>query len=256
MTRRAGKSFLKVMGLCLSGVALIATVLPPAADYINKLGGPRIPDKWTSLSFFFAIGLWIAAIVAFWLLRQAGRQIVTVLRRGIEERYARADEVDEVYRVCCSLYHREDHIINKQSLREFMATNSRTAKFFFKNGEPVGIYIVFSINREAVRKYLDGSFNSAQQLHTRNAVGDRGKPAGLYVTNIAAHGLSARGMAIESLKSDLKARIRAHRSIEYVFGRMANEDGARIIRKAGFYKIHPHNPDEQVWQYHVPVLPD
>ena len=256
MARRSNRSLLRVMNRSLFVIATIATIWPPVADYINKLGGPKIPEKWNSVAFFSSIGLWVAALVTYWLLSVAGRQIMTVLRRGIEERYAHADEVDLVYKVCCSLYHREDHIINKQSLQEFMKANSHTAKIFYKNGGPVGIYIVFSINREAVRRYLDGSFTNAQQLHARNAISDRGKPTGLYVTNVAAEGLSARGMAVESLKKDIAQRIHTHRSIEYVFGRMANEDGSRILRKAGFYKIHPHLPDEQVWQYHVPVLTD
>jgi len=196
----------------------------------------------------------IGTLLISWLLLNwvEGR-----LKLGISERYARSTEVEEVFRICRGFYARDDHVINRDSLQCFMSTSSRTVKIFEKDKQPVGLYIVFAINGEAVRKIRDGTIPNAQALNARHAVRDRGKPAGLYVTNICASGFIARGRAVESLKEDLADRIRRHRSIKYVFARMANDDGGRLIRKYGFKKIHENLPDQQVWNWEVvPRLPE
>ena len=162
----------------------------------------------------------------------------------------RGTKLNMVHDLCRGFYpRREDHVINKDSLRDFMLKNSRTAKIFFKDNKPVGLYIVFSINAEAVRRYRSGDFVSAQVLNKRFAVGDRGEPAGLYVTNIAADGISARGLAIESMEDDLKGRPYNQR-YGYVFARYAPEnlDGPRLLRKFHFQPIFPDRPDQQIWQ--------
>lgn len=205
---------------------------------------------WTPLAVVGALLVWY---IAEWMVK---RRLVA-LGRGISERFADASEADEVHRICRTFYTRDDHVINRASLADFMSLNQRTAKLFVKDGETVGLYIVFSLKSEGVRKLLDGSIVSAQQLNRAYAVKDRGAPAGLYVTNICARGVAARGKALESLLRDITERLTRHRSIKFVFARMANEDGGRLIRQYGFRKIHPDLPDAQIWKYDVtPKIPE
>ncbi len=205
--------------------------------------------------------LWTpVALVTLWVLWYASERAyfhgMKVLGRGVSERYADPSEVDEVWRICRSFYTHDDHVININSLRDFMTINRRTAKIFFKDNKPVGLYIIFPIRIDAVRKFLDGTFSNAQALNHLHATKDRGKPSGLYVTNICAEGIVVRGKALESLLLDIRQRIATNPCIRHVFARMANGDGSRIIRKYHFQKIHQHLPDLQVWVYHVtPALP-
>jgi hypothetical protein len=226
---------------------IVLLILHGIAYCVNTYTPYRIPEFWISAGLAGAVGLAVLWITLAWIVRR----IKGILGRGITERYAKRTEVDEVLRVCRGFYDRDDHVINRDSLDAFMQANSRTAKLFYKDGQAVGVYIVFSINRDAVRKFLDRTFMDAQHLNARHAVNDRGKPAGLYVTNIAARGTSAKGLATQSLMKDLEQRTSQYRSITHVFGRMANKDGARLIRKSGFEKIEPNLHDEQVWQYRV-----
>ncbi len=205
---------------------------------------------WTP---FAAVTLW----VLWYALERAFFYGLRARGRGISERFALPTEVEEVWRICRTFYTQDDHVINIDSLRDFMNTNRRTAKIFFKDGKPVGLYIIFPIRIDAVRKFLDGTFSSAQSLNRLHAIKDRGKPSGLYVTNICAEGIVVRGKALESMLLDIRERIAANPCIRHIFARMANDDGGRIIRKYKFEKIQQHLSNRQVWAYHVnPSLPD
>ena len=239
-------------------------------------------------AFAVIILLWLFYLILRFLGARAKERLEFVWRRGITHRYALATEVDLAYDTCAGLYGTVDHIINKDSLRDFMTANQKTVKFFFRTKQPswidvqaiprrirgwfskgtfpgtsttspinpsnppVGLYIVFAINREAVRRYLDGTFTNAQVLRAKYAVSERGRPVGLYVSNIAANPtVSARGIATEVLRNDLIQLIRRYRSIEYIFARVANADGERLIRREGFEKIRADLPKEQIWKKHI-----
>lgn len=171
------------------------------------------------------------------------------LGREISERYADVSELDMVHAFCCTFYTRDDHVINRDSLRDFMAVNHRTVKLFYRGDQPVGLYIIFSIKSDAVRRILDGSITTAQQLNRAYAVKDRGAPAGLYVTNICGTGTIARGTATMSIIRDILERYNRHRTIRYVFGRNANRDGGEILKNNDFKRINENMPDLQIWKF-------
>jgi hypothetical protein len=224
----------------------VAMILEGIAYWVNANTSYKIPEKWIAAGMGGSVVLAVLWLTLAW----CARRIQKVLFRGISERFAGPNETEIVHRLCRSFYDRDDHVINLEPLRAFMSANKHTAKLFYKKGqsEPVGLYIVFAITKEAANKYLAGDFKNAQVLTARHAVCDRGKPAALYVTNIAASGFSAKGKALESLELDLRQRSSVHRSICHVFVRRANEDGGRIISKYGFQKIFPEGPDEQIWR--------
>jgi hypothetical protein len=198
----------------------------------------------------------IAIILLLSPMRWLYRWIPECLERGVEVRYANPAEADEVYRLCRGFYTRDDHVINRDSLEAFLKANRNTAKIFKKNGQQVGLYIVFAINAQAVAALRNGKILSAQELNSRHAVTAMNKAKGLYVTNICARGKIVRGVVLKHLKQEIVRDLQKYRGIQFVFARMANEDGGRLIRKYQFEKVHRDWPDQQIWQYEVvPKLP-
>lgn len=213
---------------------------------------------WRLLQYsLFAVALLLLLSPIEWICRRITQGRRASRARNIVARYAKPDEADEIFRFCRTFYDRDDHVINRSSLEDFLKANPNTAKIFTKNGEPVGLYIVFAINKEACRRLLDCSIVSAQQLNAKYAIRQMRWATGLYVTNVCGRGTLVRGIVLQELKNDLKRYLVDHRSIRYLFARMANEDGARIIKKNQFAKISNHQCDQQIWKYEVGLkIPD
>jgi len=236
------------------------------ASTVQDLLGGKFPlsmELWKGLEYVLIIaGALVLLSPVEWFFRQRVRRWSASLGRDVTARYATVAEVDAMYQLCASFYDREDHVVNRDSLKAFMQANPQTVKVFSRKGQDVGIYIVFALNKDGARKLLDGSIRSAQALNSKHAVRAMRWAYGLYVTNICARGSGPRGMIVRgkvlgSLKEDVRKQIESHRSIRYVFARMANANGGRLIRKYGFTKTLASQPDEQVWKREIALrLPE
>lgn len=203
-----------------------------------------------------AAGVLLLFLPVEWFCRRMTERWRESVARSIQVRYVKAEEAEEAYKLCWKFYTREDHVINRDSLAAFLKANPNTAKIFSKNGKAVGLYIIFAIKKAAVRKILDGTIQTAQDLNEAHAVSAWQKATGLYVTNVAAEGIMNRGVLMQQLEKDLATYVTRYPSIKFVFARMANADGSRILRKNGFTKTRQTSPDTQIWKYEVgPNLP-
>jgi hypothetical protein len=229
-------------------------------SYVQTAATGGVPPGTLGWYVWLAVRILFLAITVILLvspMRWLYRWIPECLERGVEVRYATPAEADEVFRLCRGFYTRDDHVINRDSLEAFLRANHNTAKVFTKKGQQVGLYILFAINGHAVTALRNGKILSAQELNTHHAVTSMSKAKGLYVTNICARGKIVRGVVLKHLKQEIVRDLQRHRGIQFVFARMANEDGGRLIRKYQFEKIHRDWPDQQIWQYEVvPKLPE
>jgi len=213
-----------------------------------------VPWKFLLWGAGLSCGLLIAWAL-FWSTRKHREKLRDELLASrlaqITSYYATADDVDKVWDFLFDVYERcADHVVNRESLRDFITVNSRTAKIFVKDNAMVGALIIFAINEEAVRRLLAETITSAQQLNRRYAA--RQRPRGLYITNVCGRTPIAKEKAKREMLVDLANSVNdGHGAVQFLFGRRANKDGARLLRDTGFEKINEAGPDLQVWKKFV-----
>jgi hypothetical protein len=232
-------------------IGLLGGALGVVGSLSSIIGLPPTILPWIAAPSGTLLIAWLGLV---WIRKRRQERMEQRIAKRLAQitaRYATVDDVDKLWEFLFECYHRrEDHVINRESLRDFVSINARTAKMFMRGDTIVGAFIVFAINTDAVRKLLAETITSAQQLSRRYAV--RLRPAGLYITNVCGRDAFSQENAKRTMKNDLKDFINSgHGTVRYLFGRMANKDGARILRATGFEKINEAGPDQQVWKKFV-----
>ncbi|MEW6130678.1 MAG: hypothetical protein AB1757_26845 [Acidobacteriota bacterium] len=103
----------------------------------------------------------------------------------------------------------------------------------------VGFYILYPINRECETLIESGVICQSRELTAAHLCQANESVDALYLSMVYGRTRQAQGYLIYLLYRDLKAIIKANRSIRYIYVRPVTTVGFQAVEKHAFHPIHP-----------------